>query len=217
MNANGESLPIRTQDGTIIVFWDDVKQYGPASAPQFASVLMMRVSVPGDNKSNSEKEVQITYAEGHPHSLHGKVWRNDLVWPRFGKYIEEYVSRQGGPQAIVGTPVDQLPFVNRAMVNNLKHNGIYSAEDLAGLTDQGIASIGMGGRALVQRAKDFIATRQNAAAGMEAQERERKTEERFASLEKRHAALAEALEELPEEMQAQVKRKLVQQSKRNAA
>lgn len=217
MSQNQESQPIRTQDGAIIVFWDDVKQYGPASAPQFASVLMMRVAVPGDNKASVEYECEVVYAEGHPHSVHGKSQKNDAVWQRFGRYIEDYKSRQGGPQAISGFPVDQLPFVNRAMVSNLKHNGIYSAEDLAGLSDQGITSIGMGARSLVQRAKDFLASRQNTSAAMEAQERERKAEERFAALEKRFSSLAEALDELPEDMQAQVKQKLARPGKRHAA
>lgn len=218
MSQYAESLPIRTQEGSILVFWEDVKQYGNGAPPLFASVLMVRVSVPGDNKASVEREAQVVYQDGAPHSVHGKFYRNEETWRRYGKYIEEYKAREGGPQAIVGTPIDQCPFVNRAMVHNLRHNGIYSAEDLAGLPDAGIAAIGMGGRKLVQQARDFLSAKTNTAAAMQAQERERKTEERLRAMELKYENLMAVLDALPTEVQEEARQMMARkQSGRRAA
>lgn len=207
-----ESLPILTHDRNILVFWEEPKQCGHASRTtgkvMFENTLMMRVSVPGDAKNNVEYWVQVSYPEGYPHPVYGKMRKNDAITQQYGKYIDDYLKRQGGPAEISGTPIEQWPMLTRAQVANLKHNGVYSVEALEGLTDQNIAAIGMDGRKLVQQAKDWLASARNSAAAMQAQERERKTEERFRALEENYSQLAEALSELPPDEQAKVQQSI---------
>lgn len=200
---NDESQPVLTDEKSILVFWEEAKPNG-LHIGQYNRVLMCRVTVPGDNKSAVEYMVDEEYPEAHPHPIFGKLRKNDIVYKRFGKYIEAHKGRTAGTVQ-AGTPVEAWPVVNRAQVAMLRHNCVYSVEALAGLTDSQIATLGMDGRKLVQQAKDYLATAANSQAAMEALERERKTEERFAALEEKFTDLAGALETLPEEAKAQVK------------
>lgn len=200
---NEESQPILTDEKTVLVFWEEAKPNGLVIG-QYNRVLMCRVTVPGDNKSAVEYMVEEEFPEAHPHPVFGKVRKNEITYKRFGKYIEAHKGRTAGTVQ-AGTPIDAWPVVNRAQVAMLKHNGVYSVEALAGLTDSQIAALGMEGRKLVQQAKDYLATAANSQAAMEALERERKTEERFGALESKFNDLAEAFEALPEEAKQQVK------------
>ena len=208
---NDESPPVLTHERNVLVFWEDVKPNGLHQG-QYNRVLMVRVSAPGDNKSSAEYWVDEEYPEAHPHPSFGKLRKNDLIYQRFGKYIEEYKGRTDKTVA-AGTPVEAWPVINRAQVAMLKHNGVYSVEALGGLTDSQIANLGMDGRKLVQQAKDYLATAANSQAAMEALERERKTEARFAALEEKFNDLAEALEALPEEAKQQAKAHLAKKHK----
>lgn len=210
-----ESQPILTTDRNILVFWEDAKPNGLVIG-QFNRILMVRVSVPGDNKSSAEYVVEEEFPADHPHPIHGKVKKNDPIYKRFGKYIEDYKSA-GGAQIVSGTPIEEWPVVNRAQVAMLKHNGIHSVEALGGLSDNGIVALGMGGRKLVQQAQDYLTNAANSAAAMEAMERERATEARFSALEEKFNDLAYALESLPPEQKAQVKETLAKKGRRNAA
>lgn len=211
-----ESTPILTPENNILVFWEDTVQDGLASTkkgmPVFAQTLKMRVSVPGDNKAFVEYEVERTYDPEYPHPIYQKMRRNEECHKAFGKYINDYKGRQAGPQTISGMPIEQWPLINRSQAANLRHNGVYSVEALATLSDAALPGIGMDARKLVQQAKDYLATAKNSAAAMEAQARERRTEERFAALEEQHRALAEALASLPEAAQATVQDHLAKRS-----
>lgn len=211
---NTESLPMLTEDRNILIFWEDAKPNG-LHVGQFNSVLMMRIEVPGDNKSKAEYMVQETYPAEFPHPMFGKVRKNDLIWQRFGKYIEKYLGSVEGT-VVAGTPIEAWPMVSRAQIAMLRHNCVYSVEALAGLTDQQIAAIGIDGRKLVQQAKDYLSASVNSQAAAEAQDRERKMETRFAALEENYSILAEALEALPPEGKAQVKDHISKRGKKAA-
>jgi len=209
-----ESLPMLTEDRNILIFWEDAKPNG-LHVGQFNSVLMMRVEVPGDNKSKPEYMVEEIYPEAFPHPIHGKVRKNDLIWARYGKYIERYKgSVEGTVQA--GTPIEAWPMVSRAQVAMLRHNCVYSVEALAGLTDAQIVAIGIDGRRLVQQAKDYLSASANSQAAAESQDRERKMETRFAALEENYNSLAEALEALQPEAKEAVKAHLSKRGKKVA-
>ena len=75
---NSESLPMLTEDRNILIFWEEAKPNGQ-NVGQFNSVLMVRIEVPGDNKSKPEYMVQETYPEAFPHAIYGKLRKNDLI------------------------------------------------------------------------------------------------------------------------------------------
>jgi len=56
-----------------------------------------------------------------------------------------------------GTPIRTWPVLSPSQVKAVIEANILTVEDLACANEPAIASIGMGGRALVQRAKDYIA------------------------------------------------------------
>ena len=212
---NDESPPVLTAERNVLVFWEDVKANG-LHPGQFNSVLMMRVSVPGDNKSSAEYWVEERFPKEFPHPIFKAERRNEEIYKRFQKYIDDHKTRSGSSLQ-AGTPLEAWPMVNRAQIALLKHNGIHTVEALEGLTDQHITQIGMEGRALVQKAKDYMANARNSAAAMEARDRERMLDARFASLEEKYTELAEAMAELPEESQKSVKAKLGRGRQRDAA
>lgn len=81
--------------------------------------------------------------------------------------------RDGQAAPIVGTPVDQWPALSVSQVEELKALRIYTVEQLAGLSDQGLQALGMGARALQAKAKAFLdAAKGNAATEKYAQENE---------------------------------------------
>lgn len=215
---NDESPPILVSDATgksVLVFWEDVKPNG-IHPGQFNRILMVRISVPGDNKSSSEQWVEEEYPKEYPHPMFGAIRINKEVNERFGKHIEAYKSNNKMVLE-AGTPLEAWPIVNRAQVALLKHNGIHSVEALSGLSDQHISSIGMEGRTLVQKAKDYLATAKSASELLRDAEEKRKLEARFADLEGKYMDLAAALAELPDESRKQVKAILSKGKQKDAA
>jgi hypothetical protein len=112
--------------------------------PIFEGRDFVRIQDPGDPLMIIDREVN----------------RDDPYrWPR---HWEMY--QAGLEQEAVGTPVATLFPANPETVDMLRALKITTAEQLAGLSEQGIAKLGMGGRKHVQKAKDFL----EAAAGMAA-------------------------------------------------
>jgi len=211
---NDESPPIYTAEKNTLVFWEEAKKNGLRPG-QYNSVLMVRVSTPGDNKSSSDYWVEETYPKDFPHPMFGAMRRNEEMFRRFGPYIEKYKA-SGAAGIVAGTPIEAWPVVGRAQVAMLKHHGIHSVEALSNLHDGQIHAIGMEGRGLVQKAKDYLATAENTAAGMKAMEEKRQLEERLGSLEAKYLDLAEALADLPEDAKAQVKKAVSEKAKGRA-
>ncbi len=209
--------PFRTQDGALVFFWEDAKEYGPTGKPLFASVLYMKVTVPGDNKSEMIYEVETVYQAGHPHPIYREKKENKDLLERFGKCIAEYKSRQGGPAALTGTPIDKAPWINKAMALTLRHNGVYTVEDLAGLSDSGLERVGMGARGLKQKAVDFLSASEKTATQMQSAERERQMQGQIDRLSKQMADLADVFAEMPEDVQKEAKKALAKKGHKVAA
>jgi len=73
------------------------------------------------------------------------------------RWPEEYRAfREGREQPLDGTPLEEWPILTKAMVEELKHWKIRTVEELAQLSDVAIQQIGIGGRALRDRAKAFL-------------------------------------------------------------
>lgn len=213
-----ESPPLFTQEKNTLVFWEEAKQNGMHPG-QYNRVLMVRVSVAGDNKSDAEYWVEEEYPEAYPHPIFGKLRKNDQMFQRFGQYIEKY-KESGAKGMVAGTPIEAWPMVNRVQVAMLKHHGVHSVEALAELHDGQMAALGMEGRSLVKKAKDFLSVAENTAAGMKALAEKAALEERLNGLEAKYLDLAEALANLPEEAKAQVKKEVAAKEKgrvKNAA
>jgi hypothetical protein len=204
---NNESQPVLTHERNLITFWEEARPNGLAGDKAgrvfFDKVLFLRISTPGD-KSEVTYEVRRDYPEEYHHPIHGKMKKNALVYERFGKYIDEYLAKKAGPEVVTGTPIEQWPLVDVRMAALLKHNGVYNVETLAIMSDTNASNIGMGVRVLIQKAKDWLQAATNSALAMEAQDRERRMEERFKALEEKYTVLAESLAELPTEAQTQV-------------
>lgn len=213
-----ESPPILVSDANgkaVIVFWEDAKPYG-LHPGQFNRVLMVRISVPGDNKSSSEQWVEEEFPKDYPHPIFGASRKNDAIYARFGKQIEAFKANNRA-MLEAGTPLEAWPMVNRAQVAMLKHNGIHSVEALPDLPDEIISRLGIDGRALVQKAKDYLKNSITAGEAAKAAEEKRAMEARFTDLEQKYLDLAEALAELPDEARKQVKAKLSKGKQKDAA
>jgi len=63
-----------------------------------------------------------------------------------------------------GFPLEQWREVDEGMVREFNHKRIYTVEQLAAVTDQNLANLGLGARELVAKAKAFIAINKDAEA-----------------------------------------------------
>lgn len=217
---NNESQPILTHERNLLTFWEEAKPSGLAEQKLnrilFDKVLFVRINTPGD-KSEVTYEVRREYSEECPHPIHGKVKKNPIPYERFGKYIDEYLSKGAGPDVLTGTPLDQWPLIDVRMAALLKHHGVYTVEALEGLSDGQTQGIGMGVRPLVQKAKDWLVSAARSASDMESQRRERAVQDQLDALKEQFSGLAEAMAELPPEAQAQVKASLTKRNRRKEA
>lgn len=66
-----------------------------------------------------------------------------------------------------GTPLEQWPFVGRAMIAELRYLNILTVEHLSQVDDNGIARMGPGGRKLVECAKAWLQDAEDGAASMQ--------------------------------------------------
>jgi hypothetical protein len=64
--------------------------------------------------------------------------------------------KKGEAEPINGTPVDNWPSVTNKMAQHLKMNGLRSVEDLAEATDPDMDRLGMGSRALREKARAYV-------------------------------------------------------------
>lgn len=108
-------------------------------------------------------------------------------------YRAKYKAWKDGKEGPVnGFPIRDWPSVNRAMAENLIALGVVAVEDLANANEPTLERIGMGARALQQKAKAFLESTKGTVnheelAGLRAQLSDR--DERISDLEKRLAAL----------------------------
>lgn len=65
-----------------------------------------------------------------------------------------------------GFPLEQWPELSadEGVIRDLNHKRIYTVEQLANVSDQNLANIGLGARALVAKAKAFVEVRKDSAA-----------------------------------------------------
>ncbi|HEY1299236.1 MAG TPA: hypothetical protein VGF07_01990 [Stellaceae bacterium] len=107
-----------------------------AGRPIYREIERVRIIIPGAVATISVKNVS-------------DIERNR--WP------EAYAAFKSGQEApITGTPIEEWPVLNRAMVGELRHLEIRTVEELARLSDVQVQRIGMGGTILRERARAFL-------------------------------------------------------------
>lgn len=75
-------------------------------------------------------------------------------------YVQYQRYKANEDQKIIGTPLDQAPFVTRSQVEELKYMNIFTIEQLAGMSDSN-AQNGRGFQTLKQKASVFMDAAEN--------------------------------------------------------
>lgn len=120
-----------------------------------------------------------------PHTIK-ELRENPMLWPVIKARYEAW--KEGQAEPVDGTPLDVWPAVHKGQVDQLRLIHIRTVEDVAGLTDGDLERVGMGARALRDKARDFIEAKKGSAAIIEAKNQ----------LEGENAQLRAELDELRE-------------------
>lgn len=122
---------------------------------------------------------------------------NEQVKARFPEEYAEFL--KGNEVAKTGTPIEQWPQITPSQVLMMKNINIYSVEDVATLSDEGVGNLGPGGYKLRDDARKFLVQAMTTAdlARMDrvteelaaAREREKDKDARLEALEAKLAAL----------------------------
>lgn len=175
-------------DNLIVEFKLEAKENGFLSAqqgsPVYEDVEMVTIIVPGDKHTEIVEAVNDTHRQ---------------------RWAQQYaLFKQGLEQAETGTPVAQWPPLTPALVKMLQSVNVRTVEQLAGLSDAALPSIGLGGRKLRDQA---IAWLKNAADGRplaEALAAKEQLENRLAAQSAEMAELKAIVERLQANMPAPV-------------
>lgn len=128
--------------------------------PVFDRVIFIKVVVAGQRDEGPIYEIQRT-VEG------GAVKIDQNVYKRFGKPFEEW--KLGQTPSNTGTPLEQWPLMDVAMVAALKAVHVYTVQQLAELSDAGLdQSFRRGGREWRAKALSWLDSARNAAGDAEA-------------------------------------------------
>ena len=106
----------------------------------------VEIMFPGDNKTVVNRQVKDD---------------DKMRWPGQWQAYEA-----GEAFKIDGFPLEQWPELSsdEGMIRDLNTKRIYTVEQLASVSDQNLANIGLGARALVAKAKAFVDVRKDSAA-----------------------------------------------------
>lgn len=130
----------RGDDNTIPRFYmravQDHLQTEQQGRPIFAETPYVEIIVPGDK--NNRPDVKVT-------DEHRKRWPSQ--WAKFQATKQE---------SIEGTPIENFNILNRAQVAEFKALGILTVEALAGLSDGYLEKLGLYGRQMRERAKQYL-------------------------------------------------------------
>jgi hypothetical protein len=193
-----ETLPVMTSEKNLIWIYSEPVQAVRAGLTVFDTAIFVRVETPGSNKSNMIYKIKVVYSDDAPNGR-DKLWINEAVWPRFGKYVDEWEANQG-KVATSGTPIEEWPMVNASQAALLKFHGVYTVETLPNLSDAQIANLGMNTRKLVEQAKDWLAQRADGAHAMKLAEEKRALEDRLTAMEAQLKEQAEFMAAFSETM-----------------
>lgn len=153
----------------IIQFFTDAKQNAAETLkqgrPVFDEKTFIQINIPGDKNTEIIREAR----EGDKNE-YSRQW----------KAYEE-----GRERHIDGTPLSEWPLMSRSQIAELNAINIWSVENLVDLPDSGLDNIGMGARALQQKAQQFLDAQSDTSAQLaETQRQLAELQEQVASMNK---------------------------------
>ena len=143
----------------------------------YQAVEMIDIFIPGDIRSLATHKVT-------------EVHRR-----RFARHYEAF--KKGQEVAQVGTPLEFWGGMNSAQIRTLKAHGVFTVENLAGLSDTSIQNIGGMLRAVVARAKAYIEYQNSGAKLVQDQAA------KIAALEDRNALQSQQMQQMIAQMENQ--------------
>ena len=120
---------------------------------------------------------------------------NPVVWDAIRRPYEAW--KDGQEEPVNGTPIEAWPGISKGQLAQLRLLNIRSVEDLASVNDAALDRIGMGARALREKAATWLKTQADGTAALAArltalEDAARIKDERIAELEARLAAQAKS-------------------------
>ena len=139
-NGDTSTVPVKPDGKTIPQFFTtQVKNIARTQAlgvTKYDEVEMVRIFIPGDKHNVVERRV------------------TDAIRQRYPKHYAAFKKTQ--ELAPEGTLIDNWPLLARNQVYELKAANVFTLEQLAGLSDEQLGAIGIGGRALRNHAKAYL-------------------------------------------------------------
>lgn len=176
------------RDPTIPRFFSDEVKDEDASAKAgraiYRSIERVELTVPGNTLNKPVMNV------------------TDELRERFRPHYDRW--RQGQEMAADGTPLEMWPILTPAQVRELKALSIFTIEHCAALNDQAIQRIGMGGRALKERARAYLDDAERLAIVEQLTREKDIWEAQRASLERQLEELRVLVNQLHQQNQAQM-------------
>jgi hypothetical protein len=145
-----------------------------AGRPIFEDIEYVDIQVPGDRTSQIIRPIND---------------QDKLKWPR---HYELFKAR--GEEAKIGTPLEQWPPITPALVQELKHFGVETVEQLANLADSAAQNF-MGIQVWVQKAQGWLIQAGDAAEAEKYAEEIQKRDDQIEALMARVEALETENEE----------------------
>lgn len=159
---------VKGPDGTILRFFYDTARNEVASAaegrPIFDSVLFVDVITPGQKASTPRFEIERVWAEPSLKALNLTTpTRKSFRYDAFKEQVEKFKADEKAVD-MAGTPLKQWPRMDRALAATMAAVNVYTVEQLAGISDQNLTYLGMGGRELREAARAFLQASDTAQA-----------------------------------------------------
>lgn len=115
------------------------------------------IITPAGSKERTEKIAEDWIQQLRQHTKEGRFPEEWL-----SHYVNMYAAwKQGNEIPVNGTPLRLWPAISPAQLKTLLGLNFMTVEDLAAANEEGISRLGMGGRALKQRAVEWLAAAQN--------------------------------------------------------
>ena len=127
--------------------------------PIYDEIEAVEISFGGDRLM---KRVFPAQAFARHHTKEDGTTEEQTYAMRFSEHYKRF--KAGKEQAQDGTPIEQLPFLTKGKVLELKALGIYTAENLAALDGQNLKNLGMNGRELKSQAQAYLDRSTDSAA-----------------------------------------------------
>jgi len=118
----------------------------------YDNVVIVSLTPMGDNKTIVEKEVGDWLAHL------GERLHNKQISQKYYDFCTQHYAAWSEKRELPaqGTPLQTWPQIDKAQIENVLNANIRTVEDLANANDEGLQLIGMGGRALKEKAKTYL-------------------------------------------------------------